>query len=89
MPDRTSELPCPAFTFDPVRVEITSPGTQHGRPFYVVDFVETNGGRSDIYMGLDPVEARAAAIFCADDGLLPAFDLTGAEPVEILTGTLH
>lgn len=72
-------------TFDPVRVEITSPGTQHGRQFYVVDFVEADGGRADIYMGLDPVEARAAAVFCAEYGLLPVLDLAAAIP----TGTVH
>ncbi len=82
-------IPLRPKPFDPVRVEITSPGTQHGRPFYIVDFVEADGGRSDIYMGVDSVEAFAVAIFCGDDGLLPVLDLTGAEPVEIPTGAIH
>ncbi len=82
-------IPLHPKPFDPVRVEITSPGTQHGLPFYVVDFVEADGGRSDIYMGTDPVEAREAATWCSDDGLLPVFDMTSADPVEIPTGTIH
>ena len=60
-----------------------------GRRFYEVDFVEADGGRSDIYSGPDPVEARAAAVWCSDDGLLPVLDMTGAEPVEIPTGAVH
>lgn len=83
------EAPPSLSTFNPVRVEITSPGTQHGRPFYMVDFVELNGSRSDIYMGLDHAEARAAAIFCSDEGALPVLDLTANAPGEIATGTVH
>ena len=75
--------------FDPVRIEITSPGKQNGWPFYIVDFVEADGGRSDIYMGTDYAEAREAASWCADDGLLPVVDMIGAEPVEIYGGTIH
>ena len=82
-------IPLHPKSFDPVRVEITSPGTQGGRPFYVVDFVEADGGRSDIYMGTDSAEAREAAVWCADDGLLPVLDMTGAEPVEVPTGSVH
>lgn len=82
-------MPLHLKPFDPVRVEITSPGTQGGRPFYVVDFVEADGGRSDIYMGLDHAEAQASAVWCADEGLLPVLDMTSAEPVEIHTGTVH
>ncbi len=63
--------------FNPVRVEITSPGTQGGRPFYVVDFVEANGGRSDIYMGLNHAEAKEAARDCAG-AEMPVVDLVGA-----------
>ena len=90
MPDSPFELPCPAFTFDPVRIEITSPGTlRDGRRFYTVDFVEADGGRSDIYSGADPLEAREAAVFCADGGALPVLDLVATLPGEIPTGTLH
>lgn len=46
MPDSPSEQTCPAFTFDPVRIEITSLGTlRDGRRFHAVDFVEADGGR--------------------------------------------
>ena len=62
--------------FDPVWVEITSPGTQGGRPFYVVDFVEADGGRADIYMGTDHAEAQEAARDCAG-GDMPVVDLVG------------
>ena len=77
-------------TFDPVRIEITSPGTtRDGRRFYAVDFVEADGGRSDIYSGHDPEEARAAAIWCSDEGTLPVLDLMAAVPGEIPAGTIH
>ncbi len=69
MPDSPSELPCPSSTFDPVRIEITLRGTlPDGQRYFAVDFVEADGGRSDIYGGTDHIEARAAAVFCADDG---------------------
>ncbi|RYC29305.1 hypothetical protein D3273_24655 [Lichenibacterium minor] len=67
--------------FDPVRVEITSPGTQHGRPFYVVDFVEADGGRAGMWDGTDIVEAMEAAADCAG-GEMPVVDLVGAGMVQ-------
>lgn len=80
-------------TFDPVRVEITSPGTlRDGQRFYTVDFVETDGGRACMWDGTDPAEARQAARECADDGkggTLPVLDLATTVPGEIATGTVH
>lgn len=86
------EPSCPSPTFDPVRIEITSPGTlRDGRRYYAVDFVEADGGRSDIYGGPDYDEARDAAVFCADGGdtTLPVLDLAGPLPSEIPVGTIH
>lgn len=63
---------------DPVRVEITSPGTQGGRRFYVVDFVEADGGRSCMWDGTDFDEAHDADRDCAGGGM-PVVDLVGTE----------
>lgn len=75
-------------TFDPVWVELSSPGTQHGLPFYVVDIVEADGGRACMWCGTDHSEAMAAAADCAEGGL-DAIDLTGATPNPLRTGSLH
>ncbi len=89
VPDSPFELPCPSFTFDPVRIEITSPGMlADSRRFYAVDFVEADRGRSDIYGDTDHLDARKAAVFSADDGALPVLDLAATAPGEIPTGTL-
>ncbi len=88
-------MPEPTYlfsAFDPVRVEMTSPGTQDGQPFYVVDFVEADGARAGMWDGLDLDEARQAARECGDCGdgaTLPVLDLTGSESVEMYAGTLH
>ncbi len=82
----------PVSAFNPVSVELTSPGTQNGRPFYLVDFVEADGARAGMWDGLDLDEARQAARECGDCGdgaTLPVLDLTGSEPVEMPAGTLH
>ncbi len=76
-------------TFDPVRVELTSPGTQDGRPFYIVDYVEADGCRAGMWDGPDLDEARQAARECGEGGDFPVMDMTGAEPVEIPTGAVH
>ncbi len=76
-------------TFDPVRVELTNPGTQGGRPFYIVDFVEADGGRAGMWSGVDLDEARQAARECGEGGAFPVLDLTSAEPAEIPLGAVH
>ncbi len=63
--------------FDPIRIEITSPGTQGGRRFYFVDYVESNGGRAGMWSGFDFDEARQAAHECAG-GEMPVVDFVGA-----------
>ena len=75
-------------TFDPARVELSSPGTQRGLPFYVVDLVEVDGGRACMWAGTDRGEALAAAIDCTEGGLV-AIDLTGTAPRPLQTGTMH
>ena len=60
---------------DPVRVEITSPGTLHDeRPYYFVDYIEADGGRSCMWDGTDFDEAHDAARDCAGAGM-PVVDL--------------
>ncbi len=76
-------------TLNPARVEISSPGTQSGRPFYIVDYVEADGCRSSVWSGVDLDEARQAARECGEGGAFPVFDFTGAAPVEIPLGAIH
>ena len=64
--------------FDPVRIEITSPGaSKNGRRFYEVDFVEADGFRSGMWSGTDVSKALEAAAHCAN-GEMPIVDLVGA-----------
>lgn len=77
-----------ANPFDPTRVELSSPGTQRGLPFYVVDIVEADGSRACMWCGTDREEAVNAAADCAEGGL-DAIDLTGAASRPIVAGMVH
>lgn len=63
--------------FDPVRVEVFSPGTlKTGERYYLVDYVEADGCRSGMWDGTDIVAALEAADHCAG-GEMPILDLVG------------
>ena len=74
----TAEI-IPLFrSFDPIRVEVSSPGTlRTGEPYYLVDYVEADGCRSGMWDGTDILEALEAAAHCAN-GEMPVVDLVGA-----------
>ncbi len=76
-------------TFNQACVEISSPGTQSGRPFYTVDYVEADGCRSGVWDGTDLDEARQVARECGEGGAFPVLDLTGVAPVEIPPDAVH
>lgn len=77
-------------SFDPVLVEITSPGTlRDGRRLYTVDYAEADGEGSVLWGGHDLAEAwRVAREIGAEDSL-PVVDLTDAEATEIPVGPVH
>jgi len=71
----TNIISFPKPTFDPIRVELTSPGTvADGRRIYFVDYVEADGCRSCMCSGHSYAEGIEAARECAA-GEMPVLDL--------------
>ncbi len=71
----------PKFT-EPVRVELSSPGTTNdGRPYYLVDYVDAEGGRCCMYDDGDFDRAMEAAVDCAV-GDVPVVDLVNVSMTE-------
>ncbi len=68
-------------SFNPVRVELASPGTtKNGRTFYTIDYAEVDGEGSTIWGGADLEEARKVAREIGMEDRLPVLDLTLNEP---------
>ncbi len=70
-------IPLHPKPFDPIRVEVSSPGTlKTGEPYYLVDYVEADGCRSIMWDGTNSATALEAAADCAG-GKMPILDLVG------------